>query len=220
MEEKSFWRRVIEDSRTYFFFVVFVILLVLVIIAGLRLDVFDKWKKVTDGDPTCETDQDCNNNGECWCGKCLCFEGWTGTHCNKSLQFCLSLNETELFCFDDECCNDHGFCHVGKCLCEGGWFGKHCQFNSCPEVSSPNCSVHDDCNYDEKTVGECYYRKCFCTNPNYVGPTCNLERRDLSFCISDAQCLHGGKCFPNNHGNGECYCPSTTTGNKCQNLIV
>jgi hypothetical protein len=40
---------------------------------------------------------------------------------------------------------------------------------------------------------------------------CNLERRDISMCVQDTECLNGGKCI-----GYECFCPQDTVGDWCE----
>ena len=59
---------------------------------------------------------DCNGNGYCSDGKCICNNGYTGTHCDRN--DCLSN------------CN-HGYCSGSTCNCDEGYSGRYCDFNEC-----------------------------------------------------------------------------------------
>ena len=156
------------------------------------------------------------NHGSCYLGICICDIGYQGIYCNETADMCISSNDSQIACVDDDDCNDHGTCWFGKCVCEDGWYGEFCVYHSCPNVTEyNNCTVDTDCIYGTTDSGDCYYGRCFCL-PNYAGVNCELERRDLSYCINDAVCLNGGLCYLNDHGTGECFCPSTTTGNLCE----
>lgn len=158
----------------------------------------------------------CNDNGDCYLGICICDIGWTGTYCNETADMCISSNDSRIHCYNDDTCNGHGDCWFGRCICEAGWYGDLCESNTCPEnLTYANCTLDTNCTYGGTQSGTCYYGLCYCY-PNYVGNYCELQRRDFSFCDSDADCLNNGKCYENNHGNGECYCRSSTTGNNCE----
>ncbi len=160
-------------------------------------------------------EDDCNY-GSCQGGLCICDLGWTGTYCNETADMCLSSNASGIVCFSAACCNDHGTCWFGKCICDDEWYGETCDLHSCLNITEyNNCTIDSDCKYGSTDTGDCYYNRCFCI-PGYVGTNCQLERRDLSFCNTDTDCLNGGVCYDNSQGNGECYCPSTTTGYNCE----
>ena len=165
----------------------------------------------------------CGLNGECYFGICICDLGFQGPFCNET---CLindgnntNTTNTTNNCFNSSCCGEHGECWYDKCICNDGWFGELCDMfpNSCPgNISTYECETTQDCLND----GVCHYGKCLCSSPNYWGSLCNLERRDLSFCTDDEECLNGGMCIQNLQGNGECFCPVGTIGNNCQTIIL
>lgn len=66
----------------------------------------------TDKSPSCEND--CNWNGYCHQGICVCFENYAGRACT----------ETRTVCGSHNCIN--GVCRANKCECRSGWFGPNC----------------------------------------------------------------------------------------------
>lgn len=166
----------------------------------------------------CKTAIDCNSNGNCTLGQCMCFDGFTGNICENVTQGGEGEIEYVFYanCSDVYNCMNDGICYHGACVCVNGFSGDICEINSCLNESITfNCHQNNDCSYGTTVVGECTYGICVC-NPNYYGDNCELERRDLSFCNVDDECLSGGKCFLNDNLNGECYCPHGTIGLNCE----
>lgn len=147
----------------------------------------------------CSINSDCPM-GICYKGICIYYEGVP-------------------YCLKDCHCSSHGECWFTKCRCFDGWQGIHCEERICPENITIYCESNNDCKYGATITGECYYNKCFC-DPNYIGNTCNKQRKDLSYCEDLTHpCLNGGECHVNDHGYGECYCPYGTSGSRCEIIV-
>jgi len=157
----------------------------------------------------CDDDDDCVD-GICWYGYCVCADETFGELCNET---CFdAMNDTDIVCLEDSCCGEHGECWYGRCLCSDGYSGVYCEILPiCPNITLEHCETSLDC-----VNGICHYGICKCESPIYWGDLCELERRDLSYCLNDGECLNGGVCIPNNVGNGECYCPESASGNNCE----
>ena len=81
----------------------------------------------------------CGEHGECCCdGKCRCFDGWYGEHCEHPPN-CLA-NGTACLIVDD--CN--GFpCHYGVCVCtDPNYTGDSCEL---ARRDLSICSTDEDC---------------------------------------------------------------------------
>lgn len=112
-----------------------------------------------DPDP-CST-IDCNGNGTCFDGSCLCDTGWTGADC--------SIPETADPC-DGVTCSGNGICLSGSCDCDDGWTGVDC---STPDTSGDPCDGIT-CSGN----GTCVNGICDC-NTGYTGTDCSGLTRDL-----------------------------------------
>lgn len=86
-------------------------------------------------------ENDCNNKGLCFRGKCLCETGYTGNDCSQiSVQMAACKND----------CNNNGACKMEKCFCYPGYSGKYCEIKhkfSCPSVNvnkshNPSSSIN------------------------------------------------------------------------------
>ncbi|XP_057210390.1 tenascin [Triplophysa rosa] len=154
---------------------------------------------------TDECPYDCNDQGRCADGKCVCFPGFSGPDCSM----------TE--CPDD--CNNLGKCVNGQCVCDPGFSGPDCSTSTCPD----NCSNR----------GRCVNGRCVC-NPGFTGPSCQTQscpencnnhgRCVNSRCVCDAgftgpdcsetscpeNCNNRGRCV-----NGQCVCNPGFTGPDC-----
>ena len=148
----------------------------------------------------------CNENGVCHFGICICNEYFWGNYCSNNL--C----EKSLCFFEDdfhikqECiyCSGNGEClENGKCLCDEGYIGDDCSIAKCL----------NDCSGEE--FGKCVIRipisQC----------ECNLELKrggddcSLIFCLNN--CGTEGIC---NRNIGECECPNNYYGIDCSVYVV
>ncbi|XP_055921166.1 integrin beta-nu [Eupeodes corollae] len=96
----------------------------------------------------------CSERGECDCGKCYCFPGYTGNYCE-----CL------------ECLNcdpEIADCFCGKCVCKYGWSGNRC---NCKAEVDDKCKTPTGEICSER--GECQCGKCLCKDP-FVGTFCEI----------------------------------------------
>ncbi|TSK20282.1 Tenascin [Bagarius yarrelli] len=148
---------------------------------------------------------DCNDQGRCVDGKCVCFPGFSGPDCSTP------------DCPRD--CSKTGKCVNGKCVCDPGFTGPDCSIKACPK----NCS----------SQGRCVNGKCVC-NAGFTGMDCS-EKSCPSNCNNKGRCVNGkcickegftgpdcsekscpGNC--NNKGrcvNGKCVCDAGFTGPDC-----
>ncbi|KYO26781.1 integrin beta-8 isoform A [Alligator mississippiensis] len=77
----------------------------------------------------------CAGNGECEAGKCKCFNGWEGEHCqcSSSAKHCINSK--------GQICSGRGHCVCGKCECtDPRSFGRLCEY-------CPNCNNACDENW-------------------------------------------------------------------------
>ncbi|KAL2076980.1 hypothetical protein ACEWY4_027418 [Coilia grayii] len=151
---------------------------------------------------------DCNDQGRCVDGRCVCFAGFTGEDCSKSA------------CPDN--CSDRGKCVNGQCVCDPGFTGPDCSTKACPDncnnrgqcvngkcvcvsgFTGPDCSeaaCPDNCN----NRGRCVNGKCVCES-SFTGPTC-------SKATCPDNCNNRGRCV-----NGKCVCDSGFTGPDCSEV--
>ncbi|XP_056597584.1 tenascin isoform X2 [Triplophysa dalaica] len=159
----------------------------------------------TERPTTDECPDDCNDQGRCVDGKCVCFPGFSGPDCGIAE------------CPDD--CNNFGKCVNGQCVCDPGFSGPDCSTSKCPD----NCS----------DKGRCVNGRCVC-NPGFTGPSCQTQscpencnnhgRCVKSRCVCDAgftgpdcsetscpeNCNNRGRCV-----NGQCVCNPGFTGPDC-----
>ncbi len=148
----------------------------------------------------------CNENGKCHYGFCVCDENFWGDICkNKLCPKSLNFFEDD-FHIKQECiyCSGNGQClENGKCLCDEGFTGDDCSIAECLN----NCS------------GE-QYGKCVIKKP-VSQCECNQELKrggddcSLIFCLNN--CGDQGIC---NRNIGECVCPKNYYGIDCSVFIV
>ncbi|XP_028819746.1 tenascin-like isoform X2 [Denticeps clupeoides] len=148
---------------------------------------------------------DCNDQGRCMDGKCVCFSGYTGEDCSISA------------CPDN--CSNKGKCVDGQCVCDPGFTGPVCSSKTCPDncknrgrcvngqcvcnpgFTGPDCSTPacpDNCN----NQGQCVNGKCVC-DPGFTGPNC-------ATAACPDNCSNRGRCV-----NGQCVCDPSFTGTDC-----
>ncbi|KAM5325082.1 tenascin-X isoform 3-T3 [Glossophaga mutica] len=148
---------------------------------------------------------DCNDQGRCVRGHCVCFPGYTGPSCGWPS------------CPGD--CHGHGRCVQGVCVCRLGFSGDDCSLRSCPR----GCSQR----------GRCENGRCVC-NPGYIGEDCAVKscprgcsqkgRCEEGRCVCDPgytgedcgsrtcawNCGEGGRCV-----DGRCVCWPGYAGEDC-----
>ncbi|XP_067608699.1 tenascin-X isoform X1 [Pseudorca crassidens] len=148
---------------------------------------------------------DCNDQGRCVRGRCVCFPGYTGPSCSWPS------------CPGD--CHGRGRCVQGVCVCRAGFSGADCSLRSCPR----GCSQR----------GRCENGRCVC-NPGYTGEDCGVRscprgcsqkgRCEDGRCVCDPgyagedcgsrscpwDCGEGGRCV-----DGRCVCWPGYAGEDC-----
>nr|XP_019571145.1 PREDICTED: tenascin-X [Rhinolophus sinicus] len=148
---------------------------------------------------------DCNDQGRCVLGRCVCFPGYTGPSCGWPS------------CPGD--CHGRGRCVQGVCVCQAGFSGDDCSLRSCPR----GCSQK----------GRCVNGRCVC-NPGYTGEDCGVRscprgcsqkgRCEDGRCVCDPgyagedcssrscpwDCGEGGRCV-----DGRCVCWPGYAGEDC-----
>ncbi|XP_058589382.1 tenascin-X isoform X7 [Neofelis nebulosa] len=148
---------------------------------------------------------DCNDQGRCVRGRCVCFPGYSGPSCGWPS------------CPGD--CNGRGRCVQGVCVCRAGFSGNDCSLRSCPR----GCSQR----------GRCEDGRCVC-DPGYTGDDCGKRscprgcsqrgRCENGRCVCDhgytgedcavrscpRGCSQRGRCE-----DGRCVCDPGYTGDDC-----
>uniref|UniRef100_A0A8C8ES33 Zmp:0000000846 n=1 Tax=Oncorhynchus tshawytscha TaxID=74940 RepID=A0A8C8ES33_ONCTS len=191
--------------------------------------------------PNCtksECPNNCQDQGRCVDGKCVCFEGFED--CSK------------LTCPSD--CNDRGVCFNGMCICNAGYQGEDCSQLACPNNCHNRgqcvnrqcvCNVGyqgEDCSElscpnNCQDQGRCVDGKCVCFegfgrddcslkvckvdcggNGQCIGGVCVCAKGYTGEDCSQTDCLNNclsrGKCV-----DGECVCEEPWTGYDCSELI-
>ncbi|MXQ99243.1 hypothetical protein E5288_WYG005388 [Bos mutus] len=148
---------------------------------------------------------DCNDQGRCVRGRCVCFPGYTGPSCSWPS------------CPGD--CHGRGRCVQGVCVCRSGFSGDDCSVRSCPRgcsqrgrcedgrcVCNPGYSGEDcgvrSCPRDCSQRGRCENGRCVC-NPGYTGDDCGVRSCPRG-------CSQKGRCE-----DGRCVCDPGYTGDDC-----
>ncbi|XP_038409516.1 tenascin-X isoform X5 [Canis lupus familiaris] len=148
---------------------------------------------------------DCNDQGRCVRGRCVCFPGYSGPSCGWPS------------CPGD--CNGRGRCVQGVCVCRAGFWGDDCSLRSCPGGCSQRgrcedgrcvCDpgyAGDDCGKRScprgcSQRGRCEDGRCVC-DPGYAGDDCGSRS-----CPWD--CGEGGRCV-----DGRCVCWPGYAGEDC-----
>ncbi|XP_032196682.1 tenascin-X isoform X8 [Mustela erminea] len=148
---------------------------------------------------------DCNDQGRCVRGRCVCFPGYSGPSCGWPS------------CPGD--CNGRGRCVQGVCVCRAGFSGDDCSQRSCPRGCSQRGRCEDGrCVCDPGYAGEdcgkrscprgcsqrgrCENGRCVC-DPGYTGDDCGVRSCPRG-------CSQRGRCE-----DGRCVCDPGYTGDDC-----
>nr|XP_025846290.1 tenascin-X isoform X5 [Vulpes vulpes] len=148
---------------------------------------------------------DCNDQGRCVRGRCICFPGYSGPSCGWPS------------CPGD--CNGRGRCVQGVCVCRAGFWGDDCSLRSCPGGCSQRgrcedgrcvCDpgyTGDDCGKRScprgcSQRGRCEDGRCVC-DPGYTGDDCGKRSCPRG-------CSQRGRCE-----DGRCVCDPGYTGDDC-----
>uniref|UniRef100_A0A2K5F3J2 Tenascin XB n=1 Tax=Aotus nancymaae TaxID=37293 RepID=A0A2K5F3J2_AOTNA len=148
---------------------------------------------------------DCNDQGRCVRGRCVCFPGYTGPSCGWPS------------CPGD--CQGRGRCVQGVCVCRAGFSGPDCSHRSCPRGCSQRGRCEDGrCVCDPGYTGEdcgtrscprgcsqrgrCENGRCVC-NSGYTGEDCGVRSCPRG-------CSQRGRCE-----DGRCVCDPGYTGEDC-----
>ncbi|XP_058288223.1 tenascin-X [Hylobates moloch] len=148
---------------------------------------------------------DCNDQGRCVRGRCVCFPGYTGPSCGwpscpgdcqgrgrcvQGVCVCRA-GFSGPDCSQRSCprgCSQRGRCEDGRCVCDPGYTGDDCGMRSCPR----SCSQR----------GRCENGRCVC-NPGYTGEDCGVRSCPRG-------CSQRGRCE-----DGRCVCDPGYTGEDC-----
>ncbi|XP_046323908.1 tenascin-X isoform X4 [Marmota monax] len=148
---------------------------------------------------------DCNDQGRCVRGRCVCFPGYTGPSCGwpscpgdcqgrgrcvQGVCVCRA-GFSGPDCGQRSCprsCSQRGRCEDGRCVCDPGYTGEDCGVKSCPR----GCSQR----------GRCENGRCVC-NPGYSGEDCGVKSCPRG-------CSQRGRCE-----DGRCVCDPGYTGEDC-----
>ncbi|XP_057607669.1 tenascin-X isoform X1 [Chionomys nivalis] len=148
---------------------------------------------------------DCNDQGRCVRGRCVCFPGYSGPSCGwpscpgdcqgrgrcvQGVCVCRA-GFSGPDCSQRSCprnCNQRGRCEEGRCVCDPGYSGEDCGVRSCPR----------DCNQK----GRCENGRCVC-NPGYSGEDCGVRNCPRG-------CSQRGRCE-----DGRCVCDPGYSGEDC-----
>ncbi|XP_074254328.1 tenascin-X isoform X3 [Saimiri boliviensis] len=148
---------------------------------------------------------DCNDQGRCVRGRCVCFPGYTGPSCGwpscpgdcqgrgrcvQGVCVCRA-GFSGPDCSHRSCprgCSQRGRCEDGRCVCDPGYTGEDCGVRSCPR----GCSQR----------GRCENGRCVC-NPGYTGEDCGVRSCPRG-------CSQRGRCE-----DGRCVCDPGYTGEDC-----
>nr|XP_040138332.1 tenascin-X isoform X1 [Ictidomys tridecemlineatus] len=148
---------------------------------------------------------DCNDQGRCIRGRCVCFPGYTGPSCGwpscpgdcqgrgrcvQGVCVCRA-GFSGPDCGQRSCprsCSQRGRCEDGRCVCDPGYTGEDCGVKSCPR----SCSQR----------GRCENGRCVC-NPGYSGEDCGVKSCPRG-------CSQRGRCEA-----GRCVCDPGYTGEDC-----
>ncbi|XP_041428807.1 tenascin-X isoform X1 [Xenopus laevis] len=149
--------------------------------------------------------EDCNDQGRCKDGQCVCFPGYFGIDCGSKS------------CPNN--CQNHGRCEKGVCICDSGYSGVDCSSRTCPKncfnrgrckngvcICDPDytgldCSMKT-CLNDCQDHGRCEDGMCVCY-PGFTGVDCSSRT-----CLND--CQNNGRCE-----DGVCVCDSGFSGPDC-----
>jgi len=141
----------------------------------------------------CSALNNCNGNGQCHNGACVCHSNWGGADCSLSTAGCPS------FCFG------HGSCLSGVCSCDDGFTGDAC--NIVISACANNCSSH----------GLCVGGKCNCIPGLWTGDACDEEVYNCPARLSN--CTGHGRCEPTDTQDSNsawaCTCDDGFCGDAC-----
>nr|XP_039274738.1 uncharacterized protein LOC120348632 isoform X3 [Styela clava] len=176
-------------------------------VATTVLGAFDCEKNVEKNSSTCF------NQGNYFCGICVCATGWTGPRCNVPDVVAAVCPKTGA-----KDCSGRGTYVNGRCQCDpahrhkkGRIFGPCCECDECPKRAGRVCS-----NHGEPTIKDC---SCSCEcHPGWMGPDCSCQMSDLTCKGQDGlTCSGRGECYC-----GRCVCDETLGygGPTCNSCLV
>ncbi|XP_039973258.1 integrin beta-1-like [Xiphias gladius] len=156
----------------------------------------------------------CSGHGALVCGRCECYESYTGQHCQRDTDSFSSPNEE--FCRSGPnapLCSGRGQCVEGFCECEKRvnpkefYSGRFCQ-----------CS-NFDCSYHSNRIcgghGKCECGRCVC-DKDWIGEACSCSLETASCMATNQQLCNGrGTCEC-----GTCKCQPPYKGPTCENCPV
>ena len=154
----------------------------------------------------------CNNNGQCYSGRCICNPGWRGAACAEIVPC-------------EAGCSGHGQCKHGHCFCTTTWGGQNCSKLLTPEQMPVGGALRitDQCPNGCSMHGICFKGKCLC-RAGWLGIDCS--RRDQSWTQADA-CPNDcrGSFASRPHGEfglcmfDKCFCYPGFGGPGCDEIM-
>ncbi len=141
-------------------------------------------------------------------GKCACFQGWTGAHCNVSA----TANE----CSADADCGAGRMCDgaTRMCYCAGGYGGEECKSCGCGATGGDTCAATCDVDATCNSNGRCKVDGTCACFTGWRGTRCNIPGATVADeCMADSDCGAGGVC---NKDSGVCECPALYGGGRCE----
>ncbi|XP_023578137.1 tenascin-X-like [Octodon degus] len=164
--------------------------------------------------------EDCNDQGRCVRGRCVCFPGFSGPSC--AWPSCPGDCQGRGRCVQGACVCRAGF--GGVCVCDEGFAGEDCGVRRCPfdchrrgRCEDGRCVCHagyggEDCGQEELPASPCpggcgprelcRAGRCVCVE-GFRGPDCAIQT-----CPGD--CRGRGECR-----QGSCICQDGYAGEDC-----
>ncbi|CAG0888949.1 unnamed protein product [Cyprideis torosa] len=132
--------------------------------------------------------------------QCFCRPGFSGDHCDKEFDECLSYP-----CQNGATCvNEINAYH---CHCAPGFTGQDCEFNIDECLSEP-CQNGGSC------VDGIASFNCSCV-PGFTGLQCEVNIDECALLTESAECLNGGTCI-DGIKDYECACHPAYSGKNCE----
>lgn len=125
----------------------------------------------------------CSGHGICDCGKCQCYENWSGDICECSL----SINDCMSPFYKGSLCSGNGNCTCGKCNCSEEYDGEFCQKL---RRSGEYCSILESCIKSKMLNTENDKFECRISNIELEDDVrVNAEKNEI-LCFTSDYCHH------------------------------